>query len=200
MRDVTIFSHNVPFDLFYVIEGMMKNLTCLRGKDYSDRIKPVRKTLNKIQMIFGVGHITFKDLYQMFADSLDNLARSMTTQMKDKVIEDFVNYLITSNIWKNMKIYKQLCEAGNSSQTTESLMSLFEEMIETNDSQKTILKSIFTIVCRDKLFEMVDGKEVIRKAPFPYEACQTIDYMTKERSSLPNKEDFQSLLQQKGEF
>jgi len=197
MRNVNIFSHNATFDLFYVIEGMLKNLTSLRGRDYSQSIKPIGNTLDKIRMIFNVGHMTFKDSYQMFADSLDNLAKSMNDDMKNQVINDFVEYLISSDIWKNMKIMQ---EQFNFIGTIErrDIMNIFEELLNKADCKEKVLRNMLTIPCRDYLFEKVNNKDIIQKAPFPYESCQTIEYMTKERTSFPDKEDFNSLLKQKG--
>ena len=185
MRNVNIFSHNATFDLFYVIEGMLKNLTSLRGKDYSESIKPIGNTLDKIRMIFNVGHMTFKDSYQMFADSLDNLAVSMNDDMKNQVINDFVEYLIANEIWKNMKIIQEQFDFIESIETRD-IVKIFEELLNKADCKEKVLKNILTSPCRDYLFEKVNGKDIIQKAPFPYESCQTVEYMTKERSSFPD--------------
>ena len=43
---------------------------------------------------------------------------------------------------------------------------------------------------------LYDSKGIIKKSPFPYEACITDEYMTMKRNSLPPIEDYYSLLRQ----
>ena len=102
MTSCDIFTHNASFDLKYVMDGMLKNLTCLRGRDFSDKVTFIGNSTEKIRMMF-VAQMRFKDSIQIFMDSLDNLGRAMSTIQKEKVVEQLSEYLIQNGKLNKMK-------------------------------------------------------------------------------------------------
>ena len=62
MQSCDIFSHNAAFDLKYVMDGMLNNLTCLRGKDYLDKVSFIGSSIEKIRMLF-VAQMKFKEFH-----------------------------------------------------------------------------------------------------------------------------------------
>ena len=80
---------------------MLKNLTCHRGRDYSNKVTFIGNSTEKIRMF--VAQMRFKDSIQIFMDSLDNLARAMTDVQKEKVVEQLAEYLIQNDKLNQMK-------------------------------------------------------------------------------------------------
>ena len=73
------------------MDGMLKNLTCLCGKEYYDKVSLIGSSTEKIKMLV-VAQMKFKDSIQIFMDFLDNLARSVTSVQKEKVVEQLTEY------------------------------------------------------------------------------------------------------------
>ena len=184
-----IFSHNASFDLKYVMDGMLKNLTCLRGRDYSDKVTFIGNSTEKIRMMF-VAQMRFKDSIQIFMDSLDNLARSMTPIQKEKVVEQLAEYLIQNGKLNKMKF----CMFED-----ENALSKLEMIGVFAGKSAAVIRGGWKIILKDTVQKtLYDAKGFIKKSPFPYEACSTDEYMTRKRDKLPPKEDYYSLLKQSG--
>ena len=78
MTSCDIFSHNAAFDLKYVMNGMLKNLTCLRGRDYfnkeGDKTKTTfarstcidHSTKNRDYLKIAMGNLTTDDLLELW--------------------------------------------------------------------------------------------------------------------------------------
>ena len=189
MTGCDIFSHNASFDLKYVMDGMLKNLTCLRGRDYSDKVTFIGNSTEKIRMLF-VAQMRFKDSIQIFMDSLDNLARSMSTVQKEKVVEQLSEYLIQNNKMNKMKF---LMFEGEHSISKEDMIAIFAT------KRPGLVREGWKLILMDTVKKtLYDEKGFIKKSPFPYEACSTDEYMTSKRDSLPPKEDYYSMLRQSG--
>ena len=189
MTACDIFSHNASFDLKYVMDGMLKNLTCLRGKDYSDKVTFIGNSTEKIRMMF-VAQMRFKDSIQIFMDSLDNLARSMTAIQKEKVVEQLSEYLIQNGKLNKMKF---LMFDGEDAMSKLEMIGLF------NGKDAAVIRGGWKIILKDTVQKtLYDEKGLIKKSPFPYEACTTDEYMTMKRDKLPPIEDYYSLLKQSG--
>ena len=189
MTGCDIFSHNASFDLKYVMDGMLKNLTCLRGRDYSDKVTFIGNSTEKIRMMF-VAQMRFKDSIQIFMDSLDNLARAMTTIQKEKVVEQLSEYLIQNGKLNKMKFC--MFEDENA-MTKLEMIGLFA------GKDAAVIRGGWKIILKDTVQKtLYDAKGFIKKSPFPYEACSTDEYMKMKRDKLPPMEDYYSLLKQSG--
>ena len=189
MTSCDIFSHNASFDLKYVMDGMLKNLTCLRGRDFSDKVTFIGNSTEKIRMMF-VAQMRFKDSIQIFMDSLDNLARAMSTIQKEKVVEQLSEYLIQNGKLNKMKF---LMFEGENCLTKEEMLKVFA------GKEPSVVREGWKIILKDTVKRtLYDDKGFVRKSPFPYEACSTDDYLTMKRDSLPPMEDYYSMLKQSG--
>ena len=189
MTACDIFSHNASFDLKYVMDGMLKNLTCLRGRDYSDKVTFIGNSTEKIRMLF-VAQMRFKDSIQIFMDSLDNLARAMSTIQKEKVVDQLAEYLIQNNKMNKMKF---LMFEGEDSLSKEEMIAIFA------GKDAGVVREGWKIILKDTVKRtLYDDKGFIKKSPFPYEACSTDEYLTLKRDTLPLMEDYYSMLKQSG--
>ena len=189
MTACDIFSHNASFDLKYVMDGMLKNLTCLRGRDYSDKVTFIGNSTEKIRMLF-VAQMRFKDSIQIFMDSLDNLARAMSTIQKEKVVDQLAEYLIQNNKMNKMKF---LMFEGEDSLSKEEMIAIFA------GKDAGVVREGWKIILKDTVKRtLYDDKGFIKKSPFPYEACSTDEYLTLKRDTLPQMEDYYSMLKQSG--
>ena len=186
-----IFSHNASFDLKYVMDGMLKNLTCLRGRDYSNKVTFIGNSTEKIRMMF-VAQMRFKDSIQIFMDSLDNLARAMTDVQKEKVVEQLAEYLIQNDKLNKMNFLMFDGEDGDCL-SKKDMMKVFE------GKEPSVVREGWKIILKDTVKRtLYDENGFIKKSPFPYEACSTDEYMTEKRGSLPPMEDYYSMLKQSG--
>ena len=189
MTACDIFSHNASFDLKYVMDGMLKNLTCLRGRDYSDKVTFIGNSTEKIRMLF-VAQMRFKDSIQIFMDSLDNLARAMSTIQKEKVVDQLAEYLIQNDKLNKMKF---LMFEGEDCLTKEEMIGMFV------GKSPAVVREGWKIILKDTVKRtLYDEKGFIKKSPFPYEACSTDEYLTLKRDTLPPMEDYYSMLRQSG--
>ena len=189
MTGCDIFSHNASFDLKYVMDGMLKNLTSLRGRDYSDKVTFIGNSTEKIRMLF-VAQMRFKDSIQIFMDSLDNLARAMSAIQKDKVVEQLSEYLMQNNKLNKMKF---IMFEGENALSKEEMIGMLV------GKSPSVVREAWKIILKDTVKKtLYDEKGFIKKSPFPYEACSTDDYLTLKRDSLPPKEDYYSMLRQSG--
>ena len=185
-----IFSHNAYFDLKYVMDGMLKNLICLRGRDYSNKVTFIGNSTEKIRMMF-VAQMRFKDSIQIFMDSLDNLARAMTDVQKEKVVEQLAEYLIQNDKLNKMNFLMFDGEDGDCL-SKKDMMKVFE------GKEPSVVRG-WNIILEDSVKRtLYDENGFIKKSPFPYETCSTDEYMTEKRDSLPPMEDYYSMLKQSG--
>ena len=187
MMACDIFSLIASFDLKYVMDGMLKNLTCLRGRDYSNKVTFIGNSTEKIRMLF-VAQMRFKDSIQIFMDSLDNLARAMSAIQKEKVVEQLAEYLIQNDKMNKMKL---LMFEGEDCLSKEEMISVFA------GKDPGVVREGWKMILKDTVKKtLYDSKGFIKKSPFPYEACTTDTYLKLIRDSLPPIEDYYSLLKQ----
>ena len=171
------------------MDGMLKNLTCLRGRDYSDKVTFIGNSTEKIRMLF-VAQMRFKDSIQIFMDSLDNLARSMSTVQKEKVVDQLAEYLIQNNKMNKMKF---LMFEGENALSKSEMIALFA------GKSASVVREGWKLILKDTVKKtLYDEKGFIKKSPFLYEACSTDEYLTLKRDSLPPMEDYYSMLKQSG--
>ena len=123
-------------------------------------------------------------------DSLDNLARAMSTIQKEKVVEQLAEYLIQNGKMNKMKF---LMFEG------EDCLSKIEMITVFVGKDPGVVRGGWKMILKDTVKRtLYDEKGFIKKSPFPYEDCSTDEYLTLKRDSLPLKEDFYSMLKQSG--